>query len=511
MRRYWVLALAAIALLGMLAPEAFAQAPAPKVTITGTIDQVVTYDRNLSLSDADLSRTNDTKLYERTRGLLFITGEVGTAKGVLGLEIDRSWGARPGANQTGTTGGLGLNTDETDASSGTHPLELKWLYTEFPVPLVPVSTVATLGAQPFVATYKTSVLATGDFAGLALRSDLAKTVRAHLTFVQIEEKLTGTRDFTGSTGEDKAVIFGVEVTPMKGLDIRPIYAYLKAEGTTASRLARGGVSNAAAANPTDLAQEHRHTIGVDARWKQGPWSFDPTFFYQFGNRSFINPLPAWGLLNLREADIAAWLVDLRGGWRQGPLNLEGMYLWTSGNGARDQLTRDINYFEPITADNAYYFGWAEILAPTVDYLDTLMFGQASRSLRNSIGYDRYGRTQFGVRATYSMTPALDLFARSTSVWTAKSVDTDGVYAAATGITPDFGTVNLIGRPTGVSSYLGTELNGGLTWRFAPGLTFDWVYAHLFAGNAFGVARAGLDSARDPEDVQLTSARIRYSF
>ncbi len=43
MRRIFVLALAALALLGVMTPDAFAQAPTPKFTISGLIDQVGTY------------------------------------------------------------------------------------------------------------------------------------------------------------------------------------------------------------------------------------------------------------------------------------------------------------------------------------------------------------------------------------------------------------------------------------------------------------------------------------
>ena len=45
---------------------------------------------------------------------------------------------------------------------------MKWLYTEFEVPLIPVPTVVRLGAQPFggAATYKLAAYANGDFAGV---------------------------------------------------------------------------------------------------------------------------------------------------------------------------------------------------------------------------------------------------------------------------------------------------------------------------------------------------------
>ena len=59
MRRLLVLAVALVAVLGMLAPPAMAQAPAPKVTITGFIDNVGTYTRNMSTYDFNLNRDND--------------------------------------------------------------------------------------------------------------------------------------------------------------------------------------------------------------------------------------------------------------------------------------------------------------------------------------------------------------------------------------------------------------------------------------------------------------------
>ena len=43
MRRIFVLALAALALLGVVTPDAFAQAPTPKFKINGLIDQVTSY------------------------------------------------------------------------------------------------------------------------------------------------------------------------------------------------------------------------------------------------------------------------------------------------------------------------------------------------------------------------------------------------------------------------------------------------------------------------------------
>ena len=69
MRRSIVTAVLAFVILAMLAPPVFAQAPAgppaPKVTITGTFDQITAAGRNIY--DGNFSRDNDREWYARTR------------------------------------------------------------------------------------------------------------------------------------------------------------------------------------------------------------------------------------------------------------------------------------------------------------------------------------------------------------------------------------------------------------------------------------------------------------
>ena len=83
MRRLLVLAVALVAILGVLAPPAMAQAPAPKVTITGLIDQVGTYTKNMSQYDGNININRDRQLYGRTRGRFDVIGEVGKAKALF--------------------------------------------------------------------------------------------------------------------------------------------------------------------------------------------------------------------------------------------------------------------------------------------------------------------------------------------------------------------------------------------------------------------------------------------
>src|SRR2546425_2928922 len=138
MRKFLVIAVFAFVTVAMLAPPVLAQAPAPKVTITGLFDQVTSFGKNYS--DGNASRDNDREWYARTRFRPDFTFEVGRTKAVLGLEIDLMYG-QGGANDGGfpgnnagapggfvggtkaaTNGALDLNTDVGGM------LEIKWVY-----------------------------------------------------------------------------------------------------------------------------------------------------------------------------------------------------------------------------------------------------------------------------------------------------------------------------------------------------------------------------------------------
>jgi hypothetical protein len=163
----------------------------------------------------------------------------------------------------------------------------------------------------------------------------------------------------------------------------------------------------------------------------------------------------------------------------------------------------VNYYQPITGDTGWWSdGWGNIFALGIDY-----FNGAFRTLGTNIGLDRYGRQQFGLKATYSVTPQLDFYGLVSPMWTAKSIDTDGVFNnAVIGCRASDGC-------KGDSAYVGTEANLGMTWRFAPGLTFDLVGAYLFAGGALDTTEivGGVAQKRDAKDVYTGAARLRIAF
>jgi hypothetical protein len=131
-----------------------------------------------------------------------------------------------------------------------------------------------------------------------------------------------------------------------------------------------------------------------------------------------------------------------------------------------------------------------------------------------IGYDRYGRAGFGLRGTYSVTPALSLYSIVSPTWTAEKVDTDTGANPGTGA----GSISRIivddkSFVEGDSSYIGTEVNLGFTWRFAPNTAFDLEGSYLFAGAALGSAEVlnGVHTRRDPRDAYMVAARVRLAF
>jgi hypothetical protein len=536
MKRVGIFVLVVLALVAMTTADVSAQ---PKVTITGFVDTVTSWTSNMSVVDINPARTGDREWYTRNRIRPDITAEVGTTKFVLGLEIDSVWGqtgaqdtnvclgaacpaavggAASTAQRSGATSGWDLNTDTQGI------IEVKWAYTEFALPIIPVPTVFRVGAQPWQAQYKLAALANGDFAGVHVTNQWSPMFKSNFTYAQIEESSTGPKDGF-FRGEDFAMIASLEITPFKGLDIRPIISYANFVGVTngAARQARGGVgtgagvfhtcpgttgpgTGACTAAGSGSAIEDRYTVGIDARWRFGAFSLDPTFFYQFGSREQITGGVA------QEVGMNAWLLDVRGGWQAGPLLLEAAFIYTTGNEAGDRIDlsqSNINYYQPISTDTSFYGGWAEIWALGIDYFNIIRSGAAGLNPGVAIGYDKYGLMRIGARASYALTPSFTVRVAANANWTAEDVDTSSTLAAGTGLTP--------GDATGDTSYLGTEINLGFQWRFVPNVALDVVGSYMFAGNALathltanafsGVAQSG----RNPDDIKALTARVRYSW
>lgn len=566
MRRMVLAAVLAVAMLAMLVPPAMAQTP--KVTITGLFDQVMSVGKNYS--ESNFSRDSDQEWYARTRFRPDFTFEVGRVKAVMGLELDLTYGqvgscgGGNGKNQSaatlgcsrahpGTTSDAGLNTDTAGI------IEIKWLYTEFPLtgkdsvmPFIPVETMARAGLQPFasIATYK-NTYASGDFSGLSTKTTFAPNLLMNFAYVMVEDENGGDNRGTKGVasaglvtggkptrGNDFAIITSPEFTPFKGLDIKPLYSLFYAEGTTSASARRAAVdrhfqdANLAANNTTTNSastfgnadnvtngstamHETRHTIGADARWRFGAFGLDPTFYFQWGTRDTL----AWsgssgGARKPVDGKMSSFLADIIGSWSLGPLLLEGRGVYSPGNKARDSLAQGIHYFEPLDTDTGYYSTWGAILALSDADFGT---GLNNGGMTTNVGYDRYGRASIALRATYSLTPALAFFGTVSPTWTAEKVDTDtGVAGTSRTI------VSQNSFAKGDSNYIGTEFNVGMGWKFAPNASLDMIGAWLNAGNALDTAEACTTCAghsaanplinhRDSKDAYAFTTRVRMSF
>jgi len=558
MRRWLVTAVFAFVILAMLAPPVFAQAPAgppaPKVTITGTFDQMTTAGRNFY--DGNFTRDNDREWYARTRFRPDFEFAVGRTKAVLGIEIDLNYGQTgsndggfPG-NATGQAcgfaggckgagsagGGLDINTDVAGL------FEVKWIYTEFDLtgkdsllPFIPILTVARAGGQPFatIANYKV-YYANGDFAGLDLYSTFTPDIKNHLAFVIVEDQLAGGNRSSAITrtsrGEDYAFIISPEITPFKGLDLKPMFSWFHADGLTAGAARRnasnprtvGGAMNVATAvgggaPAGDSANtENRYTAGLDARLRIGPFGLDPTVSYQWGHYD-TQALRTNGTVGKVRGEASAWLLDVIGSYQLGPLLIEARGAYSTGNKARDNLSQSKRYYEPLDLDTGYWSGgWLGILGLGVDYFNG--GGPTNQGMDTNIGYDRYGRMQAALRVTYSITPALSVYGVVAPTWSAEKVDTDtgcpalNVATSATGC-PARVVVSDKSFVTGDSRYIGTEINGGFTWRFAANTAFDLAGYYLSAGPALKLSEVlnGTPVKRDQHDGYYASARVRLSF
>ncbi|MBI4610247.1 MAG: porin [Candidatus Rokubacteria bacterium] len=508
MRRYLVLALAVLTLLGLLSPPALAQAPAPKVTINGLLDFVTQWDKNLQDGD---TTNRETEWWSRQRGRFDFKGEVGKGNVVWGVEMDFANGNTPRAHG-GTSAGFDLDTDVAGV------IETKWLYLEFPLtgpgsilPFIQVPTIARGGGQPFRNhDFKLGMLASvGDFGGLNLVTTFSPEIRNIFTFAQIEELNSGREGGFTSNRDSWAIIDSLEVTPWKGFTVKPTVSYAEFGGNNQGSASLGTTPRGGFNVGADRLW--RATVGGDLEWKSGPWLLEPTFHYQFGEQRL--PVATRAATGETEADIRAWIVDIIGGWRSGPLNLQARFTYTSGNDADECVQTiagvcrggsDINYYEPINPGFGYYALWTEIWTGVFEYLNAGPSG-ASRGRERSIGFDKYGLIAGGVKATYSLTPAFSLFGIVQPSWTAEKVDTNGAVTA-NGITP--------ADAKGDDRYLGTEIDVGINWSFAPRTTLGVVYGHLFAGEALNQcipASASCARPRDAKDIDTVAARVRFTF
>jgi len=574
MRRKVGAALFFIAALGMLAPPAFAQAPAPapapKVTINGLVDFAITAYRNWSggnLTSADPTNARDHGWVSRERGVFTITGEVGRSKGVWAVELDFTNGAGVlGSAGSGFNGGLNgtafsgtsANFDmDIDVAS---VVETKWLYIETPatgegsfLPWIPFQSMIMAGGQPWRGhDYKVGMQLSGDGPGLTLRTNWTPDIRTTLSYVMIG---AGNIDKINAPGQANnwATALSFEADIIKGLTVKPTFVYASYFGgncgtsnlgtqayggyqpnqcnTTTSLSGAGTTTPTIAGSPLGTS---RYTIGGDVRWTIGAFSLQPTVFYQWGTgqsyRGPLNPLTALPLAGntqgKRDNDISAFIFDTIAGYRIGPLNLQGRFMFTPGIAAQHQINNgaDIKAYRAVNSAFGYFAGWTDIQTGGIDYITSFMVGSTEGLvLRDSPSYDKYGRIIVAGAIDYSLTPALVFTWLGNIAWTPNKVNTNSLFSTI-GLIPcpatpnaaaGFGTCTSNGR--GTEQFFGAETALGMTYRFAPNVALDLVGSYLWAGEALnnagvaGQAASITPQAHEADNAWKFSTRLRFTF
>ena len=514
MRRTLVVVLALIAAVGLLAPPVMAQAPAPKVTINGLIDFVGSISKNWA--DADITNARDTFSYTRERGRLDIIGEVGKSKMVWGLELDFNNG-QSSAAAPGNSSSFDLDTDVAGFT------ETKWLYVETPLtgagsimPFIPVASTIRAGAQPFRGhDYKFGLIAGGDFPGVTVETAWAPNVKSTLTYVQVREALFRTVSTTARQSESYAFLASVEVTPFKGLTVKPTYVYKDGDGgnTGSGSLgyeAKDGFAYTQNGVPNSH-NTHVHTFGAEAKWTMGALRIEPSVYWQLGQQGIAPQRINNSVKN--SVDVRSWIFDGIAGYRLGPLDLSTRFMYTPGQETQHIVANgsDIGYFQtPVNPGFAYFTGWTEIQTSQVEYNNALYSGCPGCTLRQNPSYDKYGRIMWAVKADYTLTPALNFYGIVNVSWTDEDVDKTQIVGATGSVRSLRGD-----QVRGENSYLGTELDLGMTWRFAPNTALDLVWAYMFTGSAFDQSTNAVNQAagvvNDAKDVYKAVARIRFTF
>lgn len=517
MRKLLAVAVSVVALFGFIAP-ASAQAPAPKVTINGLLDFVTTGYHNWSGGGAaslDATRS-DEGWYSRQRGVFTLTGQIGKTKAVWAVENDFTNGAGLGTTSIafpGTSANMDMDVDVPGV------VETKWLYLETPItgpgslmPFIPVSSIVRAGGQPARGhEYKVGILLGGDFPGVAVETTWAPNLRSTLTYVQIAEALD--KYLAPGQTDSQAILASLEWDVFKGLTIKPTYAYAYySAGNCGSvnlgmEAKDGFTTNACTAGQSagNFLSTSRHTFGGDVRWTSGPFSLQPTLLWQLGTQECRTGVG--GCTVTKDVDINTWIFDTTGGFRTGPLNLEARFMWTPGQAPQHRVQNgaDVNYYRSIDPAFAYMAGWTEIQTAGVDYITAFQAGAPGISLRTSPSYDKYGRIFVAVAADYSLTPALTLRGVVNTSWTDEDVNT----ADPVGTTGR--VASGVHKGSNMKSHIGTELNAGFTYRFAPNVAFDGIYAYMFTGGALDAPDAAGGTVRSADDVWKAVARMRVTF
>ncbi len=291
-------------------------------------------------------------------------------------------------------------------------------------------------------------------------------------------------------------------------------------GTIGGAMNRAAGATGGGAPAGDQAnQENRYTVGLDARWRIGAFGLDPTIAYQWGKYD-TQAQKTNGTVGKVEGDAAAWLFDVIASYQLGPLLLEMRGMYTPGNKARDNLSDEQAILRAARPDTGTGRRLARHPRPRRRLLQRRRRRQPGHGYRHRLrplrsrsgGIPGNVQHHAGLERVRSRLSGVDGARRSTRTPDACATAVAGAARNA----GCAGRVTVAGARASsrvIPSYIGTEINGGFTWRFAPNTAFDLAAYYLFAGSALDTTEnlTGVITKRDASDGYYAAARVRLSF
>jgi hypothetical protein len=466
-----------------------------RLKLTGYVDNHIRAAKNFGSGDDDLTNNDDNPFEGRIRGRMFFHIQATeNTKAVFAFEFDQKYGKARGDKSERSRNGGDFGMDNGN-------FELKWLYVDGVIPGTPVR--FKLGAQPFKNTpMKNCLILCLDAMGVSTDIPIgdAGKLNAWLAWGQ-EDFAQDIGNPATLQGEDYALGVTLMLSPFKGLDIHPLFAFQHLSGPSFG----GSVLRVS----TGQDRENRFFLGFDARYKMGAITIHPTFIYEGGKREF-------DAAGASDSDLQSFLLDLLASVSMGPLKLSGRFVYTPGNEADDAISGggdDINFFQSIFVDTVHRsVYWFEINGWNIDTTSTraIYSFNDSRSLSGNLGFDQYGLIHGAFRADYKATKKLTLTGTLGFFSAAEDVGRPARKGPAAADTYNF---------TGEDKYLATEIDVWMSYQIYPKTTVQVWFAHSFNGDARnlldpgpdGVNGTADDTLKETEDSTGVGARMIYRF
>ena len=502
--RRWSSVLTAFCLAGAMVAPAAAVDVGEFLSITGFIDNHVRYIDNVSTQEeaggGDLTIDEDEMWHGRTRGRIFFNVKPNAfSKAVVGFEFDQTWGQSNDSPAGNNSIGFDLGNDN-------NALELKHLYVEVKIPSTPIR-LQVGGFAVDVTTLKRCVIFCDDAGGISVEGSWSPKFSTYTWFIMAEEELIESgaddlgEDFTAGT------TFMFKLAP--GMDVHLLGAYYDIDGPSSdsSSLMIGSCSatrEGSADGVHCFERDQRYYLGVDAQLKFGGFTFSPTFIYLGGTRDIVGG---------GEADLQAFLLDIRGSYDVGPLSIEGRFVYIPGNEADDDLAdgSELHFWQNISVTTVHRsVQWFELMGWNFDTTSPEIFGgNNSRAMQSAGTFDQFGLIHPAIKVDYKISKPVTVTAAVGAFLTAEDT---GAPARFGGNVPN--TYNW----TGNDNYLGTEFDVWLTYEWFKGTTINVYFAYAAIGDGQDLCAPGTGgtsgvacSVTEAEDQIGVGARMLYRF